>query len=206
MRMKHGFLLVMALIILAFGLMACDVPAPSKNSVAKQTRDKLRNTQNLFEKQPTPTIDWSTDRYLLSERLTRFNDPNKMNYLYVCFISGEWIQLTMVGKLASTSKRLTPSVKQYKVDKGPQYGTDLGPSPDEMGVWGHSQPAKVGMTTLGSLFEMGGMIAFIYSETPLNFKNMTSPMIEIEVSATEEEKRAFGKKLDKMRLTLPKKQ
>jgi hypothetical protein len=58
-----------------------------------------------------------------------------------------------------------------------------------MGVWGSSDPAKVGMTTLGSLIEVGGFLAYIYSETPLTFKNLNKPMIELTVQVSESEKR-----------------
>ncbi len=193
---RYGFIAVIFMILLTFGLTGCLGDETSDtNVVGKQIRQKQQNIQNIFERQPTPMIKWSMDRYLQKERLLRFNDPNKMNYLYICFPGGEWIQFTIIGKLASTSKRLTPPVKQYRINNGSYEGTALGPAPDEMAVFGNSSPAKIGMTTLGSLFEMGGFISYIYSETPLNFKNMLKEMIEIEVSVTPAEKAALETKL-----------
>ena len=189
-RLKLSFIftvLIVTFISLAF--IGCNPGGtPNTSEITKQSKKKTANTNSLFAKQPTPFIEFSMDRYLQAERLTRFNNPNKMTYLYVCFPDGNWLQFTIVGKLASTSKRLTPPIKNYKIDRGQYTGTALGPAPDEMGVFGSSNPAKIGMTTLGSMFEIGGFISFIYSEVPLNFKNMGGQMIEVEVTVSEDER------------------
>jgi hypothetical protein len=137
------------------------------------------------------------DRYLLTERLTRFNDPNKMCYLYMVFCDGTWLKATIIGKLSSTSKRLTSPQVYTQVLSGGTY--DNMPAPDEMGTYGSSDPAHVGMTTLGSLIEAGGFMSYIYSETPLSFTNMNKPMAEMVVNVTPAEKQALMLKLEALK-------
>ena len=165
--------------VLAIGLIgvmflcftACGPESAKKANVAK----KAKNVESLMTKQPNPTIENSMDRFLLAERLVRFNDPGKMSYLYIFEPAGRCFQFTIIGKVASTSKRLTQPI---------DYNGLL--EPDEMGVYGHSSGnAKVGMTTLGSLIEYGGFAFYIYSETPLSFKGLKDQIIEIKVEATQ---------------------
>lgn len=158
--MKKQFLITILFIFLILGF-ACNnayssASIPPEDAIKRQNRKKMKTVRNLMNAQPNPVLNFSMDRYLLGERLIRFNDPNKMSYLYVCFIDGTWVQLTILGKVASTGKRLTPPVRNYTIDRGGYSGTELGPAPDEMGVYGDSSGgAKVGMTTLGSLIEYG---------------------------------------------------
>lgn len=187
---RIGFTKVQALFLLGALFVALTAEDCTTES-SRQFEAKVANTQSLMAKQPTPVIDFSMDRYLLAERLTRFNDPNKMTYLYINFFDGSWVQVTIIGKLASTSKRLTSPENLQ------QYGSE--PVADEMAVWGSSQPDKVGMTTLGSLVEFGGMVGFIYSEVPLIFKNLKSQMVEIQVQATPTEVQNFRQQLTDMR-------
>lgn len=169
----------------------------------RQAEKKMQNAASLATNQPAPMIDFSMDRYLLSERLTRFNDPNKMTYLYVILPDSSWLKVTIIGKLSSTSKRLTRPVdtflaKNRQSESDDFYTQEIGPAPDDMGVYGSSEPAKVGMTTIGSLIEIGGFLAYIYSETPLNFTGMDRPIIELSVEATDDERAALDAKLQSL--------
>lgn len=192
MKYKAIILSVVALFFIA----ACDMPSMPTNQQAEQNHKKQQTVQELMAKQGTAALDFSMDRYLLKERLERFNDPNKMSYLYVFTPSGPVIQFTILGKVASTGKRLTMPVQQYEVDRGQYKGTDLGPAPDEMGVYGESSGGgKVGMTTLGSLIEFGGFGFYFYSEVPVTFTGLDRPLVTLEVTATDAEKAELMKKM-----------
>lgn len=160
-----------------------------------QTQQKLADVDALMTRQPTPTIKYSMDRHLLAERLIRFNDPNKMCYLYICTIDGTWLKLTVIGKVASTSKRLT-NPKGYESYSSSYYETEL---PDEMGTYGSSEPAKVGMTTLGSLIEYGGFTSYFLSEVPLTFEGMNKPMVSLKVEIPAEQRAAFLASLEALK-------
>jgi len=185
-RVGMTTLKVVGLVLLFMGTTA---ESCQKSESDRQEAKKIQNTESLMAKQPTPILEYSMDRALLAERLVRFNDPNKMTYLYVVMADGSWLKVTIIGKLTSTTKRLT-SPELYNATTG-GYA-----APDEMGVWGSSEPAKVGMTTLGSLLEIGGFLSFIYSEVPLTFTNSTKTVIEIEAVATPEERSVFLQKLE----------
>ncbi len=180
-------------VIFVMSLSACK---ELETSVMQQeTQKKIETVQGLMSNQPAAKLDWSADRYLLDLRNTRFNDPNKMNYLYIFLLNGDIYEYTIIGKLASTSKRLTSPVMKYKLDAPSGYREVLGPAPDMMGTYGHSGTAKLGMTTLGSLLEFGGFIGYIYSETPLIFKNRTKQVIKVTLQASPEEIKEFEKGL-----------
>lgn len=186
--MKNIFVSLLACLGLLFW--GCET-----TELERQDNLKIQRAENIMTNQPAPEIKYSMDRYLLSERLTRFNDPTKMCYLYLVFCDGTWMQTTIIGKLTSTSKRLTsPEFIS------PVAGTYMSmPAPDEMATYGSSESAKVGLTTLGSLIEAGGFMSYIYSETPLTFKNMNKPMVEMIVEATVQEKQALMEKLDNLK-------
>ena len=175
----------------------------------KEFDKKKENINSLMTKQTSPKVEFSMDRYILGERLIRFNDPNKMTYLYLFLPGNMTLKMTIMGKLTSTTKRLTQP-EQICVQRDPLYAmrTDVthtndvcefdkfnGSAPDEMGTYGSSEPAKVGMTTVGSLIETGGFMAYIYSEMPLNFKNLNTPMVEFDVQVTPEEKAQLTQQL-----------
>ena len=122
-----------------------------------------------------------------------------MSYLYIVMLDGTWLKVTIVGKLTSTTKRLTRKEQLFwfpMYNNGAGSGNyELSEAPDEMGVWGQSDPAKVGMTTLGSLVEFGGMVSYVYSETPLNFTGINKPVIEMTIEATPEQKQIMMNEL-----------
>ncbi|HSI20282.1 MAG TPA: hypothetical protein VLA04_01045 [Verrucomicrobiae bacterium] len=157
----------------------------------KQNEEKMNRAQVLMENQPPTQIEYSMDRYLLNQRNSRFNDPNKMSYLYVVLMDGTWLKVTIIGKLTSTSKRLTSPEGQNTVGSYP--------APDEMATYGSSDPSRVGMTTMGSLLEFGGYSSFIYSEVPLSFQGLKQPMVEVAVVATPAQRLELLEKLDALK-------
>jgi hypothetical protein len=123
-----------------------------------------------------------------------------MTYLYVILSDGTWLKVTIIGKLTSTSKRLTPPVQWWGCEDGlADTGCTLGPAPDEMGVYGESSPDKVGITTLGSIIEFAGFCSFIYSEVPLSFTNNTKQIVEMKLEASPEEVRDYVNKLEQLK-------
>lgn len=161
----------------------------------RQAKEKAMNVETLMERQGVSKIDFSMDRYLLKERIERFNDPNKMSYLYVFTPSGPVVAVTIMGKVASTSKRLTNTHEPISFNTGAL----LTPTPDEMGVYGESSgDAKVGITTLGSLIEFGGFGFYIYSEVPISFTGLDKPVIELKLNASEVEKQEMLNNLGKL--------
>ncbi len=180
------------LLIVAICLMGTTSGGCEDTERSRQMEEKLQDADALMKLQPTPHLKFSMDRHLLKERLIRFNDPNKMCYLYICTIDGTWLKLTIVGKVASTSKRLT-NPEGYDYNGSSYYSTQL---PDEMGTWGASEPAKVGMTTIGSLLEYGGFMTYFLSEVPLTFEGLGKPMVSLKIEMPAEERAQFLQSLE----------
>ncbi len=195
---KISAILVCSICIISIFLIAMG-SVPAINQQKQEFERKTKHVEHILKNQPATQIDFSMDRYLLNERDVRLNDPTKMTYLYISFFDGTWLKITIRGKLASTSKRLSASVQEYIVqgDSTCSKG-ELGPAPDNMAVWGDSVGGKVGITTLGTLIEFGGMIGYIYSETPLIFSGLQKPIIEITTTLTDNEKSQFAVSLDKL--------
>ena len=155
--------------LIMFISMSCNWSTP-QNDVERSTMKKLENTSTLLQMQPAPKLNYSHERYILSERIKRWNDPNKVLYLYIFTPTNIVYYVTVRGKLSSTSKRLTPTWMLINCDKGSSYGHCIVEAPDEMGTWGKSSPAKVGIMTNGSLIEIGGFTGYILTEEPLKFE------------------------------------
>lgn len=124
-------------------------------------REALRSSyaaDSLVSRQPPPDFDYSVERFLVAERSKAFNDPNKISYLYLFLPDGSWTEIKILGRLVSSSRRLTPEATIA--------GNVI---PDEKGLYGASSPSKIGMTAEGSLFEIGGFMQYIVSEKQLFF-------------------------------------
>ncbi len=175
------------IISLAWLLMGADECNHAKNEQTIQLEKKMQNTQQLMANQPTSKIQWSMDRFLMNERLDQFNNPNLTSHFYIILNDGTWIHLYIIGKTASTSKRLTSTdAMQNFPDPRPEFTNQqylhLTEAPDEMGVWGKSSgDAKVAMTALSFLLEFGGQYTYLYSEVPLKLEGLLRPMVTLVV-------------------------
>lgn len=199
MKLQSSFFaLFLAVAVFAGNTSSCENSNPEAQ---RQTTLKQQNTESLMIKQPAPMVGFSMDRYILAQRLVRFNNPNKMSYLYMFFQNGSVLQISIVGKLTSTSKRLTDP-QAYVTSKMPNvdtYRSDRIDVADEMGTWGSSEPAKVGLTTMGSLLEFGGFTGYVYSETPLNFKSGEKEVVVVQVEASDAERTQLTERLNDLR-------
>ena len=190
--MRKGISILLVMFVAIFSRIGC-----TDDELTKADNKKMKSVKSLMTKQPATDLSFSMDRYLLNERNVRLNSPNKMSYLYVVMIDGTWLKCTIIGKLASTSKRLTNT--QGIVHWDSNLNSSIGPVPDEMGTYGESTGSKVGLSTLGSLLEFGGMNSFIYSETPLNFTNFAKPIAELNVEITDAERKELQEKLNNLK-------
>ena len=186
---------------LSFALAGCFEPTPK--TVEQQQMDKKKKAAaSLMVKQGTTDISFSMDRYLHIQKLDRFNDPNKMTYCYLFLMNGQVLEMSIVGKMASAGKRLTRTQQRLtNWDHGAgSSGDQWAEAPDEMGMYGKSSGSgKLAMTTFGSLLEVGGFFSYIYSEVPLMFTNLKTPIVKFEIAATPDEKASLLNKLDKVR-------
>ena len=61
-----------------------DMPTPKAQQVTIDEQTKQQQAQDkLVKAQPAMTIDWSLERDNLNKRIDRWNDPNKVSYIYL---------------------------------------------------------------------------------------------------------------------------
>lgn len=113
--MKKYIAIILAIIVGAFALTACDTGASSKST--KATTKAIRATQNegvdAFTNQrnavPYPEVQLrnSLERANLRERLLRFNKPNKIGYVYLMSFGRVIGYYVIKGKISSTESQMT---------------------------------------------------------------------------------------------------
>ena len=166
-------------------LNSCKISINNENkSFEKELSKKNYSASELIKSQPAPILRYSHERKILSRRIKEWNDPNKMLYLYIFTPTNIVYFVTVKGKLASTSKRLTPPWMKIRCDKGEYMGDCIVQAPDIMGTWGHSKPSKIGVMTNNGLIEIGGFTGYVLVDTPLEFSKETK-LIEIKVGGDE---------------------
>lgn len=75
----------------------------------------------------------------IKRRLELTSSPSLIGYILLLNQAGQPVMYTTVkGKVTSGSKRLTPPVQQWNVDKGQYAGTTINVAPSDEGTWGSS--------------------------------------------------------------------
>ena len=195
------FSIIAIILLLTFSFTACNSSVPTDSAEQIAARKKVASARSLMIKQPGAQIRYSMDRKLLNQKLIRFNDPSKLTYLYVFMNNGQTLEMTIVGKMASSSKRLAPTKKLIRLNRGSNTGLDFKweDLPDEMGVYGESSGSgKLALTTFGTMLEVGGFFSYLYSEVPLIFSGLETPIVRFEAKIDPEQRAALLKDLKAM--------
>jgi len=105
----------------------------------------------------------------IKKRLELTSKPGLLGYITLLNEAGQPIYYTSVkGKVTSGSKRLTPKVKRWKIDRGEWNGSTLGPAPSDEGTWGSSSPYIYFWTPGGQYFQWSGK--YLYSDRPMRLR------------------------------------
>lgn len=105
----------------------------------------------------------------IKKRIELVSKPGLLGYITLLNEAGQPIFYTAVkGKITSSGKRLTPKVKQWKIDRGNWNGTALGPAPSDEGTWGSSSPYIFFWTPGGQYFQWSGK--YLYSDKPMRLR------------------------------------
>lgn len=155
------------------GTASADSPTMSKN--LKNSSDKIaQNQSSLEKKQPAPQVDFSNERANLIRKVTTFNDPNKLGYIYLLSDTGVPIDFFVVkGKISNVSSYLVPDeqivddpyFKTSGVDGRVQSGGGLVvQSPDIDGSYGSNGEGIFFYEPDGTYHEWNGR--YFYSDKP----------------------------------------
>lgn len=104
-RRGVGIRSLLVFILITLVLTSC---AANENTQAKEQKISEDRQSTLLERQPVPDIDYSLERENLIERVKRFNDPNKISYIYLMSGMGQIITFhTVRGKVSNVNSALT---------------------------------------------------------------------------------------------------
>jgi hypothetical protein len=158
-------------------------PTPSAQEAEQLTLEE--GQQLLVKNQPAPVMDYSLERDNIKERLTRFNDPNKISYLTLMLPMGQlYAYYAIKGKVSSVNSYMTTS--EQIICKGGRFGTsDSGGSdyqcfpieaPDSDGSYGTNGEAIFFFTVDGVYKEWNGL--YELSDEPSTFS--VAPIVVTE--------------------------
>jgi hypothetical protein len=82
-------------------------PNQTNNSFLKESLMTEGNQRVLDKNQPAPYLEKSNERQNLIKRLQRFNDPNKVSYIYLIEYGKVMAFYTIKGKVSALSSALT---------------------------------------------------------------------------------------------------
>ncbi len=185
-RRKHVASMVLLLIVvMAILTSACG--GKSTDTTATQAKDDQTVASyyaKLRDRRPYPVdqMNDSLERKQLTEKLLRFNDPNKVGYVYLLSDTGAIVSyFTVKGKVSSNQSQLT-SVYQIisYCDDGKEGCQVFGiPSPSDDGSNGTNEDGIFFFTTEGVYVSTS--LKYLYLDAPL--KVNVQPVVFYDVGS-----------------------
>ncbi len=133
----------------------------------------------LLKAHPQPVMNYSLERVNLTERIKRFNDPNKISFIYLLSDTGQiYTFLPIKGKVSSVNSALSTGEQIVNDPYRYQSGGKVVESPQEDGSYGTNGDAIFFFSADGTYFEWNGkyLLAdrpFQLSEQPLLIYNVS---------------------------------
>jgi hypothetical protein len=184
--MKKIFVLIMVFAII-MSLVACDLETvASPTDIAKtEQKNQAENQSNLHQRQPPPKLEWSLERDNLIKRLERWNDPNKISYIYLISDTGTIMAFFPIkGKVSSVNSSLT-GAEQIVHDpnmegcgEGRVSASLLMESPDYDGSYGTNGDAVFFFLTDGTYMEWSGK--YLLCDQPVKLAQQPIMMYEVK--------------------------
>lgn len=106
--MKSKAVLIATAIVASVLLASCSSPAPEDQTFKKESATLEQNQKNVLAATPPPVITDSLERRNIINRAERFNNPNKISYVYLVSFGKVMGFHTAKGKISSVSSYLTP--------------------------------------------------------------------------------------------------
>ena len=169
--MKKLLILVMSVFILII-LTSCD----RTSSYADKEEELVgKNQSTLLTNQPPVSLKWSLERENINKRTNRWNDVNKISYIYLITDYGQIMAFyTIKGKVSSVNSQIT---NPEKVVENGATGIATLPSPAEDGSYGSNGDAIFFFTTDDAYVEWNGK--YLLCDKPL--KLSTAPLLVREM-------------------------
>lgn len=169
--MKKYFGLTFLLLSILFVAFQCG-QTPYEGQGETQQQEALyteKNQARLIRAVPPPELTYSLERENLRSRIERFNDPNKVSYIYLLSDTGQiYTFLPIKGKVSSVNSKLTTG--EQIVDDPYCWGESscgghVVESPQEDGSYGTNGDAIFFFTTEDVYIEWNGK--YLLADQPL---------------------------------------
>jgi hypothetical protein len=166
MKLKRFLVAIVAIGLLGI-VMACSTNSTPSAGQAQQSDQAIvgqyQAALTAAEPYPLAQMKDSTERANLIEKLLRFNDPNKIGYVYELTSTGQiWSFYTIKGKVSSTDSQLTAT---NTISDAPHGTSATVASPGDDGSYGPNEPGIFFFTTEGVMVEWNGL--YQYTDAPL---------------------------------------
>ena len=157
-------LILVALVAVSIGVLAgC---GSTNSSVQRDSKITNQYSQQLESAVPYPLSQMrdSQERRNLRERLLRFNVPDKIGYVYILSLTGQYVGYYVIsGKVSSTDSQMSADQQIVKAcSSGCRYVVN---SMGDDGSYGPEEPGIFFFTTNGVLVETS--MPYVYSDSPL---------------------------------------
>lgn len=155
------------------GLTACDSGTPDQSAQStgqQQTEDAFAKQQSAVP-YPNEQLKDSLERRNVKERLLRYNNPNKIGYIYLLTDTGGiYTYFTIKGKVSSTDSQMTTSelvVTKCHASNGCNEVTV--PAPGDDGSYGPNEPGVFFFTADGVMVTWNGR--YLLTDAPLKIED-----------------------------------
>lgn len=155
------------------------------NTFGKEMAVTEENQSNLLKKQPPVKLDYSLERKNIIERTKRWNNENKVSYIYLLSYGNIISFYPIKGKVSSVNSTLTNPEQivltaDYDVGEAHGRSAHVVSSPQEDGSYGTNGDAIFFFTTDGTYVEWNS--EYLLVDKPLK---VTQPVALVEqVGAT----------------------
>jgi len=130
-----------------------------RNSYGREQLVTEASQSNFNKNQPPKLLKWSLERENLNARNKRWNDPNKISYIYLLSDMGTCVgYFPIKGKVSSVNSKLTTNQQLIKGGGNHNYGYINGvvESPSMDGSYGSNGDAVFFFLTDGTYMEWAG--------------------------------------------------
>jgi len=150
-------------------------------------REAVRTEQNqniLNKTQPAKKLDWSLERENLNKRLERWNDPNKLSYIYLLSNDGVIMAYFPIkGKVSSVNSKLTTTSQLVEGEDYDNYSEDqrnagVVESPDMDGSYGSNGDAVFFFLSDDTYMEWNGK--YLLCDNPIKLTQEPKMLYEVK--------------------------
>jgi hypothetical protein len=164
---------VLAISIIVLGVLIGLMLISKAEACGGWFEDECTVTDNVVKSIPVPQLTSSSERANVAERAKRFDNPNKISYVYLVNYGKVMAFYTVKGKISSLNSYMTP---EQKVEYSGS-GNVVVDAPDIDGTYGSNVEGIFFFTTEGAYVEWKG--DYMMSDQPL--KLTTPPELVREI-------------------------